>query len=178
MSPAVVSRYCRVSSHGSTPLQRVSLRVALLSLPYSSHFYVCKDKDFPWNLQGNFKIIIRRYHYFKDRFLLSRSGESIAKPHFDPQVKELLYLAHRLGASVIHLPSSFLHLLWPRSECGVANSSYLLHHTSSISHQPSYIFRHSAYPVEFSTLALTDIRDEPREAVSELGGQGCYGARP
>ena len=33
---------------------------------------------------------------------------------------------------------------------------------------------HSAYPIEFPTLALTDIRGDPREAVEELGGQGRY----
>jgi hypothetical protein len=33
---------------------------------------------------------------------------------------------------------------------------------------------HSAYPVELTTLALTDIRGKPREAVEEFGGQGRY----
>ena len=37
---------------------------------------------------------------------------------------------------------------------------------------------HSAYPIEFPTLALTDIRGEPREAVEEFGGQGCEGTGP
>ena len=36
----------------------------------------------------------------------------------------------------------------------------------------------SAYPVEFPTLALTDIRGEPREAVEEFGGDGCEGTGP
>ena len=49
---------------------------------------------------------------------------------------------------------------------------------SAIRHQPSYIFGHSAYPVEFPTLALTDIRDEPREAVEELGSDGREGTGP
>ena len=53
--------------------------------------------------------------------------------------------------------------------------SSIIYNLSSLT---SYIFRHSAYPVEFPTLALTDIRGEPREAVEELGGDGCEGTGP
>ena len=44
--------------------------------------------------------------------------------------------------------------------------------TSSILHLTSYFFCDSPNRIKFPTLALTDIRGEPREAVEELGGQG------
>ena len=45
-------------------------------------------------------------------------------------------------------------------------------------HLTSNIFCDSPNRIQFPTLALTDIRGEPREAVEELGGQGRYRPRP
>ena len=47
-------------------------------------------------------------------------------------------------------------------------------YTSSFLHLTSNIFCDSPNRIQFPTLALTDIRGEPREAVEELGGQGRY----
>ena len=95
---------------------------------------------------GEVRRSFSKFHLFKDRFLLSRSGESIAKPHFALQVKELLYLAHRLGASVIHLPSSFLPL-----------TSYLLHLTSYLLHLTSYILLLTSYILLLTSFAILPI---------------------
>ena len=45
-------------------------------------------------------------------------------------------------------------------------------------HLTSYFFCDSPNRIKFSTLALTDIRDEPREAVEELGSDGREGTGP
>ena len=58
-------------------------------------------------------------------------------------------------------------------------TSYLLHLTSYLLHLTSYFFCDSPNRIQFPTLALTDIRGEPREAVEELGGgQGRYRRHP
>ena len=49
---------------------------------------------------------------------------------------------------------------------------------SSILHLTSNIFCDSPNRIQFPTLALTDIRGEPREAVTEFRRDGCYWPRP
>ena len=45
-------------------------------------------------------------------------------------------------------------------------------------HLTSYFFCDSPNRIKFPTLALTDIRGEPREAVEELGSDGREGTGP
>ena len=103
-------------------------------------------------------------------------SKTIANPNRQKN-RPLPFLFHYFKDRIERVKSLELALMLFRAPSSSSFSSKIAY-ISSIFHLTSYFFCDSSNRIQFPTLALTDIRGEPREAVEELGGQGRYRRHP